>query len=72
MDYNKLVIDTIKLALASYVSTGILPIDEINKAILSIEIGIDNAIVENRKTTAMLALKNDLEDIKRICYATPY
>lgn len=72
MDYNRLVIDTIKQALVSYVSTGTLPKDEINKATLSIEIGIDNAITEDKGTATLMALKNDLEDIKRICYATPH
>lgn len=72
MDYNRLVIDTIKQALVSYVSTGTLPKDEINKATLSIEIGIDNAIIEDKGTATLMALKNDLEDIKRICYATPH
>jgi len=68
MDYNRLVIDTIKQALESYVSTGALPTDEINKAILSLEIGIDNATTENKNTTDLVALKSDLEDIKRVCY----
>lgn len=68
MDYNRLAIDAIKQAFTSYLSTGILHTDEINKAILSIEIGIDNAITENRDTTVLVALKTDLEEIKSICY----
>lgn len=44
MDYNRLVIDTLKHALVVYASTNALPIDEINKAILNVEIGIDNAL----------------------------
>ena len=67
MDYNRLVIDTVKQALISYVSTGALPTGEINKAILSLEIGIDNA-TENKDTTDLVTLKSDLEDIKRVCY----
>lgn len=68
MNYNRLVIDTVKQALVSYVSTGTLPTDEINKAILSLEIGIDNATTENKDTTDLVTLKSDLEDIKRVCY----
>lgn len=68
MDYNRLVIDTVKQALISYVSTGALPTCEINKAILSLEIGIDNATTENKDTTDLVTLKSDLEDIKRVCY----
>lgn len=69
MDYNRLVIDTIKQAFMSYVSTGILPTDEINKVILCIEIGIDNAVTESKDTTYLEGLKVDLEEIKRACYA---
>ena len=68
MDYNRLVIDTVKQALISYVSTGALPTGEINKTILSLEIGIDNATTENKDTTDLVTLKSDLEDIKRVCY----
>lgn len=71
MDYNRLVIDTIKQAFVSYTS-GILSTDNINKAILNIEIAIDNAITEDKETAALIALKNDLEDIKRICYAASH
>lgn len=71
MDYNRLVIDTIKQAFIDYTS-GILPTDNINKAILSIEIGIDNAITEDKETTALVVLKNDLEETKRICYAASH
>lgn len=68
MDYNRLVIDTVKQALVSYVSTGTLPTDEINKTILILEIGVDNATTENKDTTDLVALISDLEDIKRVCY----
>ncbi|EOA60514.1 hypothetical protein HMPREF1214_00220 [Bacteroides sp. HPS0048] len=68
MDYNRLVIDTLKHALVVYASTNALPIDEINKAILNVEIGIDNAITEDKETNALIALKNDLEEVKRACY----
>ena len=71
MDYNRLVIDTIKQAFMSYVSTGILPTDEINKSILRIEIGVDNAIIENKSANELEILKSDLDDIKIICYAEP-
>ena len=55
----------------SYTS-GILPTDNINKAILNIEIAIDNAITEDKETADLIALKNDLEDIKKICYAASH
>lgn len=71
MDYNRLVIDTIKQAFMSYVSTGILPTDNINKAILYLEIGIDNAVTENKDITDLERLKADLEEIKKTCYAEP-
>lgn len=71
MDYNRLVIDTVKQALVSYVSTGTLPTDEINKTILILEIGVDNATTENKDTTDLVALISDLEDIKRVCYENP-
>lgn len=66
MNYNRLVIDTVKQALVSYVSTGTLPTNEINKAILILEIGVDNATTENKDTTDLIALISDLEDIKKV------
>jgi hypothetical protein len=72
MNYNRFTIDTIKECFDAYVTSGTIPVEKVNDAILKIEIAIDNIVSIGGDAVYLELLKNDLEDVRKIYYAKSY
>lgn len=64
MDYNRLVIDTLKQSFSEFVSTGEIDDRQISAALNCLNLEYDRMKVDGEDTTTIEALKNDLCYVK--------